>query len=324
MMEYFTQQNIIIFIIALLIVWILYSTYRNSIKTLQKYNLEHMVDLSAPKREVTWGIDPSCNYKMTQVYVDILNEYNIKHNNKDWVLYFPCSYNNAYQEIDKVQLKDPDQRVFIVTNTDEISSKSDLWKNILEKYGREEALKISPKTYILYNNNDLELFKKEYSPSKLYIMKKNIQRQEGIKITSDKDDVLNGYNDKYVVAQELLDDPYLVRGRKTNMRFYLLLVCKNNEVDAYVHNDGFMYYTKVPFKKNSSNFDTNVTTGYIERWIYKVNPLTHQDFRNYLDDHNRDLLESEKEIIRGNQKLSKVVFDRVYELLKKVVVAVKN
>jgi hypothetical protein len=154
--------------------------------------------------------------------------------------------------------------------------------------------------------------------------------------TNNKDEILKGFSDQYVVAQELLSDPYLIRDRKTNMRFYLLLVCQNNEVSAYVHNDGFMYYTKVPFIKNSKEFAPNVTTGYIERWIYKVNPLTHSDFRNYLDDHNRELVLSEKELIKNNtnnqkisentnnQKISNVVFSRIYELLKKVVIAVQH
>lgn len=217
-----------------------------------------------------------------------------------------------------------DQRIFIVNNTDELASKSDLWKNLVKKYGRNEALKLSPNSYVLYDSKDKDLFKKEYDPNKLYIMKKNIQRQEGIKISSDMHEILNGYSDNYVVAQELLQDPYLVRGRKTNMRFYLLLVCQNNEVDAYVHNNGFMYYTKKEFIKESPDFASNITTGYIERWIYKVNPLTHQDFKKYLDDHNRNLLLAEKELVKNKEQISKVVFDRIYDLLLKVVKAVDH
>ena len=319
-----SQQTLIIILTIIIITWLLYRTYKDSIKTLINYNMEHMVNLTEPKREITWGIDPDCNYKMTQVFTDVLKEYGIKKDNKDWVIYFPCSYNNAHKEIEKVKPANPDQRVFIVTNTDEISSKSDLWKNLLKRYGREEALKMSPKTYILYDNNDLELLKKEFNKKTNYILKKNIQRQEGIKITNDKNEILNGSKDKYVVAQELLNDPYLIRGRKTNMRFYLLLVCQNNEVTAYVHDDGFMYYTKVPFKKDSNKFNSNITTGYIERWIYKVNPLTHQDYRTYLDDHNRELISSEKEIINSGQQLSQVVFSKIYDLLGKVVDSVKH
>ena len=285
---------------------------------------EHMVNIAPLSKEVSWTTDETCNYQMTQVYLDVLNEYGIKKDNKDWSLYFPCSYNNATTEIEKVKPQNPDQRIFIVTNTDEISSKSDLWKNLVATYGRNYALTISPQTYILYDNDDLDLFKKEYDSNKIYIMKKNIQRQEGIKITKNKDEILKGYNEGYVVVQELLSDPYLIRGRKTNMRFYLLLVCQNNEVAAFVHNDGFMYYTKMPFTKDTTDFGPNITTGYIERWIYKVNPLTHADFRKYLDNTGRELLPSEQRLIDQGQQISQYTFNRIYDMLRQVVNSIKH
>ncbi len=308
---------IISLIIILILVWMIYSSHE------YMENLEHMVNIKPPKKEITWGTDKFCTYQMTQVYLDILKDYNIKQDNDDWVLYFPCTYDGSTEEIKKINdNKDINKRIFIVTNTDEMASKSDLWKNLVKKHGRTESMKMAPTSYVLYDDVDMNLFKKEYDKNKIYIMKKNIQRQEGLKITNDINEILKGKNDDYVVVQELLSDPYLIRGRKTNMRFYLLLVCQNGEVNAYVHNDGFMYYTKVPFKKNSKEYAPNITTGYIERWIYKVNPLTHQDFRNYLDDHNRELTNAERELIENNQKISEVVFNRINELLVKVVEAV--
>jgi len=110
-------------------------------------------------------------------------------------------------------------------------------------------------------------------------MKKNIQRQEGLKISNSKHEILDGYKNGYVLVQELLQDPYLISGRKTNMRFYVLVVCKANNTDCYVHKDGFMYYTKVPFVKNSLDDAPNITTGYIDRQVYIDNPLTHYDLR---------------------------------------------
>ncbi|ARF09761.1 tubulin-tyrosine ligase family protein [Indivirus ILV1] len=303
-------------LINLIIILILVFTIYNYKPT------EHMVNISKPINKITWSTDKSCGYQMTKVYLDILKEYDIKQNNNDWVLYFPCTYDESEEEIKKINASNKNQRIFMITNTNDIASKSDLWKNLVKKYGRKEAITMAPISYVLYDPDDINLFQKEYDRTKLYIMKKNIQRQEGLKITNNKDEILKGYNNSYVIVQELLMDPYLIRGRKTNMRFYLLLVCQNGEISAYVHNDGFMYYTKVPFKKDSNETAPNITTGYIERWIYKVNPLTHQDFRNYLDDHNRELTLAEKEVINNNQKLSKLIFDRINELLVKIVKSV--
>lgn len=312
-------------IIVLLLVLITYTVARFIVTIINKYTeyKEHMVNVSPVNREVTWGRDPSCNYQMTNAYLDILKEYSIKETKgKDWLIYFPCTYNDADKEIKKVNPSLPDQRIFIVNNSDAIASKSNLWSNIVAKYGREKAKKMSPITYVLYDKNDLELFKKEYEPTNLYILKKNIQRQEGLKITNDKDEILDGYKKSYVVAQELLQDPYMIRGRKTNMRFYVLLVCQNNEISLYVHKEGFMYYTKMPFEKNTSKVWSNITTGYIERWIYHVNPLTHDDFRQYLDNHdNRTLIEPEKELINSHKIISQTVFTRIYDLIKDIVLA---
>ena len=49
-------------------------------------------------------------------------------------------------------------------------------------------------------------------------MKKNVQRQEGIRITKDFDQLLNGIKDEYIIVQELLQNPFLVNGRKINLR----------------------------------------------------------------------------------------------------------
>ena len=281
-----------------------------------------MVNIPPVNKTVKWGKDATCKYQMTQAYLDILKEYSIDETSDgDWLIYFPCTYNNSNDEIKKVNPTSQDQRIFIVNNSDAIASKSNLWKNIVSKYGRDKAKTMSPISYVLYDDADLELFKKEYKPNNIYIMKKNIQRQEGLKITNNKDEILGGYKNNFVVAQELLQDPYIINGRKTNLRFYVLLVCQNNEISLYIHKEGFMYYTKMPFKKNTLKMWSNVTTGYIERWIYHINPMTHEDFRKYLDNHDRELIGAENDLINQNKVISKEVFSKIYDLIKKIIIA---
>ncbi|QKF93836.1 tubulin-tyrosine ligase/tubulin polyglutamylase [Fadolivirus algeromassiliense] len=317
-----TNENILIITLLSLIGFVLVLIIQNIVSKF-KIEKEHMVNINPINTEIKWGKDPNCKYKMTETYLDILKEYSIKESTgNDWVIYFPCTYNNNKQEIGKIKPSNPDQRIFIVTNTDEIASKSNLWKNLVKKYGREKARDMSPISYVLYDESDKKLFETEYNENTLYIMKKNIQRQEGLKISNDKEEILNGYKDNYVIAQELLQDPYLIRGRKTNMRFYVLLVCQNNEISAYVHKEGFMYYTKMPFIKGSKTFGNNITTGYIERWIYHVNPLTHTDFRTYLDDNKRDMTDIEKDTIKNGGKLSEIVFNRINLLITNIVNAI--
>lgn len=275
---------------------------------------EHMINIQ-PITNPTWAKNKTCEYEMTKIYLDVLNKYNIKETkNKDWSLYFPCTYNNFEKEIADLQLDNPNQRVFIVNNYNSLASKSDMWSNIVSKYGRTKALTMAPSTYILNNKSDRDLFDKEYDANKLYILKKNIQRQEGLTITNNKSEILLADNN-YVVVQELLQDPYLINGRKINMRFYVLLVCKDNEINLYVHNNGFMYYTKQEFKKGSSKMWSNITTGYIDRWIYDINPLSHDDFREYLD---------KQPIIEKDKQNSSIVFTRIYNLISEIVQSLTN
>lgn len=288
------------------------------------YLYETMVNIPSVNGDVKWGKDKTCKYQMTSTFMDILKEYNIKESDDDWMIYFPCTYNNINDEIEKVQPKNPNQRIFFVNNSNEIASKSDLWKNLVKTYGRNVARTLAPLTYILYDKRDIDLFDREHNKNMIYILKKNIQRQEGIKITSDKNEIINGYKNEYVVAQELLQDPYTIRGRKTNMRFYVLLVCQNNEISAYVHNEGFMYYTKMPFIKNNSEDGPNITTGYIDRWIYHINPLTHGNFRDYLDSHDRKMSNAENTIVQSGNALSKIIFDRINNLITKVIKSVHH
>jgi hypothetical protein len=78
-----------------------------------------------------------------------------------------------------------------------------------------------------------------------------------------------------------------------NLRIYVLVVCNKNNYNIYAYINGFMYYTSKFFEKNSMDFDKNITSGYIDRQVYKENPLTHEDLREYLDS-DRQLSEFEK------------------------------
>ena len=266
---------------------------------------------------ITWNRN-HCEYTMNQTLEDELSKYNIQRSDKNWNLYFPCGYDEIDKEIEQMPIVNG-AKYFIIDNCDEMVAKEWLWKNVVAHYGLDIAKTMIPNGYVLYDEKELPRFNKEYDTNKIYIMKKNIQRQEGLKITKSKDDILNGHKEGYVLAQELLQNPYVISGRKTNMRFYVLVTCKNGKTTAYAHKDGFMYYTKDMFVTGSTDEGPNITTGYIDRNVYDENPLTHEDLREYLDDDNRkDLLEIETRLRSQNIKVGQVYFDRIYQLLKAI------
>lgn len=302
--------NVILIILIVSMIIIIINIRNNS----NKHNQEHMINL--PYEKTSWNRN-ICQYKMNKTLEDELKNNNINKSNEDWNLYLPCSYNDINKEINQMPIV-KNAKYFIIDNADIMIAKDKLWTNLVSHYGLDKAKTLIPNSYVLYNKSDIDRFKNEYTSDKIYIMKKNIQRQEGLKITKSKDEILNGYKNGYVVVQELLQDPYLIDGRKTNMRFYVLVVCHKGEINVWVHKNGFMYYTKTPFVKNSVEIDPNITTGYIDRKVYEVNPLTHEDLRQYLDKENRTLSQIEKNIRNQNLKISDIYFNRIYHLLKDV------
>lgn len=172
---------------------------------------------------------------------------------------------------------------------DQLCSKSQLAYWIKKRgYGY-----ILPKTYCLDNKEDMMEFDKNHE-KKHHILKKNIQRQSGLIITDNYQWISADANRQdYVVAQELLKNPYIISGRKINIRVYMVVIRKNNNLSFYIYNDGFIYYTAQPYDPDNFSLETNITTGYIDRAVYEKNPLTTQDFMMYLGpDDARKLLEN--------------------------------
>jgi hypothetical protein len=267
-----------------------------------------------------------CDYERIGCFYEALINNNFKKTDNilEASLIVPCTYETTDQELSDIRKKNIEKnifgnnvRIFMLKNTDYLVSKIDLWLKIKEKYGAEIAKTIMPYTWDLNSKNDVKDFKNKFNKNSLYIIKNNNQRQEGILIKDNIDEICNS-NDKYLLVQELLQDPYLINGRKINLRVYCLFIKDaNGNSRTSIYKDGFMYYTADLFAKNSKDFAKNITTGYVDRKVYEENPLTHNDFRQYLDS-DRKLSDIEKYIKSKNLKLSDYIFTNIYILLKSV------
>ena len=300
----------IIIIIALLIIIFYYLLMNNN----ECNKFEHM-----DNNGITWSRN-TCPYSMNPTLKNELLNNNITKSSNNFDLYFPCAYDEINKEIEMMPKIDG-VKYFIIEGGDVMVAKEWLWQTVVGYYGIENAIKYLPRSYMLAFPLDVERLKLEYDVNKIYIMKKNVQRQEGLKITNNKDEIINGYKSKYILVQELLQDPYLISGRKTNMRLYLLIICYMGKVSAFVYNDGFMYYTKDLFVKNSLEDGPNITTGYIDRQVYVDNPLTLNDLRTYLDTNRPNMTTAEKNVISQGYKLSDYYFNKIYVMLRDVLMA---
>lgn len=226
-----------------------------------------------------------CNkYKIGKILKEIFNENNIHKDLNNWNIYLPCTYTGIENEIKNMEYNLDNKYIFGISGCDKIVSKAGLWLCLLNTYGRIGALQITPKTYRIRNSNDIQLFKQEYRKGNVYILKNIKQAQKGLKISNNYNDILNDIkNKKYIIIQELLKDPFTINGRKINLRIYFLIVCKNNTLSSYIHNNGFIYYTKGKYNINSIDKKNHITTGYIDREVYEKNPLTILDLYNWLN-----------------------------------------
>jgi len=241
--------------------------------------------------------------------------------NDTWDYYLPSGYTYCEANALKFENEDSGRRMFTIDGCDWLASKVSLWELIKKEFG-DRANELMPETFILSNKEDMDRFKKFYQKKKeenknyKFISKNFKQRQEGLKMFNNIDEIINS-SSKFKIVQDYLENPYLIAKRKINLRYYLLITCYKGEVEGWIYNDGFVYYTPKPFVKYSMNEYENITTCYIDRKIYEENPLTLKDFRKHLgpyisnqwdEEINKKfsmLMKAISNEICSNQKLSK-------------------
>jgi hypothetical protein len=244
------------------------------------------------------GIEMFTSYKRCErspikgLYRQILEEegVNLEQDLEKFDLYYPCGYNKIEKELRALSLEDY-QNVFGICGCDTIASKSSLWKTIEGYYGREKARMFMPESYILRNDEQLDNFKRIFDPSRTYILKKNIQRKKGIKISNNLNEIVKARNDKFVLVQEKIDS-LVINKRRMNLRIYLVIKCREGYKELYMHDNAKCLYTSKDIDETKINsgtpeeFESLITNSYItELTIYNTNPLTLNQLCNYIEEN---------------------------------------
>lgn len=242
----------------------------------------------------TNNIENFADFHSECILPDLLSKaagnHGMNRNSKDWEYYFPCEYNSCEARIKQFETEVNDKKkIFIIDGCDWPASKMALWKLLKDVYTNDVAATIMPQTYLLDDQEDLKKIKKNYNKNLkikknfMYILKNYAQRQEGLKIVQNYDDIMSGYKNGFYLVQDYLYNPFLIENHKINFRYYTLIVCREGKVEGYIHKDGFVYYAPKVYDENNPDFNIHITTGYIDRAVYDTNPLTLDDFRNYLE-----------------------------------------
>jgi len=200
-----------------------------------------------------------------------------------WKVWFPDGYNKIDEKLNKIKIKNDEQLIFAIPGCDNVVSKYNVCKTLYDFYGKDKAMKIIPESFLLDKKEDLKFLKE----GERFILKKKVQRKEGLKITSDIKEVKLAYKDDYLIAQKLIK-PFLINGRKVNLRIYVMVVLHNDKLELYVNDYGSCIYTKDKYDEKSDDFEHNITSYKMELDVYDDNPLTLEQFRTYLNDNNID------------------------------------
>ena len=247
-----------------------------------------------------------CNDKVLgKITNNIFEENNIINSNEDWNIYIPCGYNDVEDELKKIIVKDNIKEKFIfgLNGCDSIVSKNRIWESLVNCYGRKDATDLMPESYVLSNMEEMLIFSKDYNPLNIYILKKNVQRKEGLKLTKDYYEIITAKNENYRVVQKYIRNLYLINQRKINLRIYLLVIIKNNFIYFYLCKIGKCIYTNKKYDDNDFDFESNITSYNLDMSVYKENPRHFTELIEYINLNGDD----------GNY-----LFNKIEDLMKKI------
>jgi len=252
-----------------------------SCKMIEKFSAPRQVHstLKGPLKHVRMK---RCRDAASKIEGNVFEQFD-RVDHEDWNLFVPCGYTYVERELAQHdQFRDKKNGwVLGIQGADQFAAKNLSWSILEKHYGRLRATTFMPETWITYDPAQMQQFFNQVKPGDLYIMKKNIQQQKGLHLVSDPSEVTNAFSRGYVIVQRVLRDPFLLNGRKINLRVYVLITCYRGKKTLYMYDDGFVYYSKVPYGSGTTRNEV-ITTGYIQRDVYKNNPLTAKDFLNYL------------------------------------------
>lgn len=262
----------------------------------QKNQYEHFASSVASALKSTISI-PTDHIKMkrckhlgmTKIEKNVWDKFK-KVNDESWQLFVPCGYTMVEKELAENDYFNHRDSGYIlgILGADNFAAKDRSWKMLKDKYGRKDATRYMPESWVTYDEEDMKDFykqtKQNVSNNDMYIMKKNIQQQQGLHIFKDPSEANDAFERGYVVIQRVLQDPFLINGRKINLRVYVLIVCSGGKKYLYVYDDGFVYYSRAMYN-SGTNRDEIITSGYISRDVYENSPLTTKDFLHYLEEN---------------------------------------
>jgi hypothetical protein len=305
-----------------------------SINELFYYSINKNFDIIDTKKYIDYNNKKITAIKGNYIYYDIITK-----NKEEYIILRYPDFSDEILRHQKIQFYDFFtflKNNFINNNKKYIfdfvgfhgilDNKVRLWIKLKDKYGRNIANTVMPKTYLI--PNDYDLFLNEYQENKKYILKNSYGgARSALLITDSKKDILNYFYEnkninydpyncedavchskvKYNIIQEYIIPKFFMKDYKFGIRLFLVLT----QDKKLLYNNGFCYYSSEKYN-SSNNLDNNVVGSILKiNNVIKNNnfPYTFKDFITYC---NKNIENSEIKINNLINKL-KTYFNLIIE-----------
>jgi hypothetical protein len=281
--------SLLIFLVSLVILIIIFKLYNLSIY--KSINTSKTFNKSRTYYKCTDKHNPPSKNILTTLGYHHQNPLTLEQQPN---LFIPCTYSNAERELGWTPAEMiTHSNVFMIQGCDKIAAKDTLWQLLVARFAREGASRIMPETYITNDTKDMELFYSGMKMEESYILKKNMQRKEGLIVirgmmpSQIKNVIKQG---DYLLIQEYIGNPLVINSRKINLRIYVSIICEpegDSRINGYLYKHGKCIYTNKPYNPETvEDVESQITSINLDLDIYKYNPETTDELSEYLT-HSR-------------------------------------
>lgn len=237
--------------IYIIIICILYFIIKNSNKNqvIEVYPKQIKPECKG-KSKIRYYLDKNSN-KLVRYYEHVLQKKDKINVLEKADLIFKVGYLKKLSDDDVIELNK-----VIVGNMGikQLHDKDSLWTILVNKYGLNEAAKLTPESVKIEPNINYDDFFNRNNPP--YLLKKNIENGDGILIVNNKIDAIEELkrDKEYVVLQKLIES-LLIKGYAFKIRTYVVTACIDGNTSVYLAKDSPVAYALTKWDSNNLSFD---------------------------------------------------------------------
>lgn len=211
-----------------------------------------------------------------------LEEEGLTPSSTHWKLYLPDAFHQVDDLLRSLTCSHPQQIIGAISGSLVLAQKESLWSALCSFFGERGAQQIMPPTCLLQSPKQVERFLHTHGDSATYVMKKNLQKNQGISFTKSKKKVLQGRKEGYTLVQTYLPSQLTIHKRYTTLRAFVCLLTQKTRTQGFLHAQMLCHYTAQDLTPHSLDPKTLATgTHLYTPSLHENRPLTLYDLHSF-------------------------------------------